>query len=684
VLREPIPVQAGAEPQEAVPSTLDAGTLPVEALALLAVREARRPRAIYQAHKWFARRYGSAFRALLVASATPAGSDFWSAFYQGVDLSQVRLLDPFLGGGTSLVETIKMGGEITGVDVDPVACAISRFEASAAGLPDLAPSLKSLHADVGERLLHHYRTEVGGVEKTVLHYFWVQTVRCGGCAAVSDAHPNHRLALTDTEQWVFCPRCDGVARIPVAETEYHCGLCGHGFLVGVGPAKHGKMTCGTCGHQERLIDIARRDGRPQWRLFALEVLDDEERRPVPMAKRSFLPATEADRGRYQRAQAALQIRLTTAPGWVPKGPIHRDDRIDNRLTAYGYEAYPDLFNSRQLLHLSMLAEGIAGLADEVRPAMALAFSDHLTTNCMMTSYAQGWRRLVPLFAVRAFRHVSRPVELNPWLHGTGRGTFPNAVRQVERAAQDLRTPRELETAGGFRPTSYRNGSAHVVNADSRDLSFVKTESVSLVLTDPPYYDNIAYSELAAFYLPWLKLVDKTVGASGERAPLRAADRGRTAATTFSLELGTAFQEIERTLTADGRAVFTYKHSTAAGWWALGKALLSTRLRVLQAFPILGDGSVTLHMRDNTITWDAVLVLAKGRRERPGELCRCNVQAAERAYTAWKSRLAATVPVFGEADMLNFRRACLVASALGSSGGHCLDEPIDLWNALSAA
>jgi hypothetical protein len=52
----------------------------------------------------------------------------------------------------------------------------------------------------------------------------------------------------------------------------------------------------------------------------------------------------------------------------------------------------------------------------------IAFSDHLTTSCMMTNYAFGWRRLAPLFSIRAFRHVPRPIELNPRLDGTGRGT----------------------------------------------------------------------------------------------------------------------------------------------------------------------------------------------------------------------------------------------------------------------
>ena len=56
---------------------------------------------------------------------------------------------------------------------------------------------------------------------------------------------------------------------------------------------------------------------------------------------------------------------------------------------------------------SLLAEAIVALPDETREPMALAFSDHLATNCMLTCYAFGWRRLVPLFSVRGFRHVPR-------------------------------------------------------------------------------------------------------------------------------------------------------------------------------------------------------------------------------------------------------------------------------------
>jgi putative DNA methylase len=670
-------------PSEAMcDSMLVAGNLPVEALAILAVREARRPRAIYQAHKWFARRYGSAFRALLVAARTPPQDDFWDAFYHGVDLSETRLLDSFLGGGTSLIEAFKMGGDVTGVDVDPVACAITRFEATAIELPDLAPHLARLNADVARRLKDFYVTRADGVEKTVVHYFWVQAVVCGTCGAPGEAHPDHRLAQTAANQWIFCPKCHEIDVVEANAAAVVCATCGHRHNPLTGVVRRGAYACSQCGTEERLIDIARRDGRPIWSLFAMEVIDEATRRSVPIAKRRFLRATEEDRKTYERASHTLRERLKQKPEWLPSDRVSDHGRIDSRLVDYGYRYYRDLFNDRQLLHLSLLAEAVAHADAIVRPALAMAFSDHLTTNCMMTSYAKGWRRLVPLFAVRAFRHVTRPVELNPWLSGTGRGTYPNAVRQVARAARDLREPRELQLAGGFRQTELRAGKATVVQGDSRDLSFISDGTISLVLTDPPYYDNIAYSELSAFYLPWLKLVDKTIQSADEFSPVVALGRGRDAAADFAEQLGRSFREVERTLAPNGRVIFTYKHTTVAGWWALATALAASSLRVLQVLPILGDGTVTLHARKNTITWDSVLVLGHGRDANEPGLCACNRQGAEALYHGWRMRLQSCVPAFRPADANNLRRACLVGASLGMFPDTCRGARVDLWNPLS--
>src|SRR5690606_21405777 len=107
----------------------------------------------------------------------------------------------------------------------------------------------------------------------------------------------------------------------------------------------------------------------------------------------------------------------------------------------------------------------------------------------------------PLFSVRAFRHVPRPVELNPWMDGSGRGSFPNAVRKLMRARAYARSPKEPTLDGGFRdvPAVVADGSHKTTCGTARDLSFLASRSVDLVLTDPPYFDNIPYSELAEFF-----------------------------------------------------------------------------------------------------------------------------------------------------------------------------------------
>ena len=655
---------------------------------MLCAREGRRPRPIYGAHRWFARRFGTAFRALLTASAVPADVDFWASYYEDTDLLRGRtVLDPFVGGGTSLFEALRLGADVVGVDVDAVACAVTRFESRAAGMPDLASALDRLKSTVGEELAPYYETATPeGESRQVLHHFWVQLVRCWACGEEVEAHPHFQLAYESEgeRQWVFCPACYEIRTLDRSETHLECESCGTVSGIEDGPVSYGRFTCPCCQEDERLIDVAPREGSPpRWRLFALETLESSpEGRNVPLSQRNFRSATDEDRNLCEAAEHALHARRLpdgTTP-WVPESLIPAEDRADDRLVRYGYRRHRELFNARQLLHLSTLAEAIDGLEGPEREAFALAFSDHLTTNCAMTHYAFGWRRAAPLFSVRAYRHVTRPVEVNPWLDGTGRGTFPNAVRQVQRAIDFARSPKEPLLSGGFRPVPDPASeadrpappSATVINADSRGLERLTDESVDLVLTDPPYLDNVAYSELSDFYLPWLRMLGlapaEEEGPAAFERNLAAKGRGGSAMETYAAALGECFAELSRVLKPDGRLVFTYQHQTVGAWHALASAVSGSGLRALQVFPLLGNGDVGTHVHEGTIRWDAVLVLVKDpdRTEpSPLSLSGDEVLRARGHCAAWTERLMEGSPCgFGDADRHNFHRACLVAGVLG--------------------
>jgi adenine-specific DNA methylase len=675
---------------------LDAGQLPVEELAAFAERESRRPRPIYLAHKWFARRFGTAFRGLLVGVSTPVDGDFWSGYYGRTELTGLHVLDPFVGGGTSAVEALRLGANVIGVDVDPVACAVTRFELAAAAMPLPDKLATQLAEDVGARMVPFYRT-VGpdGEELVALHYFWVQVVECSGCGRQVDAHPHYQLGyeVAGKRQWVVCCSCGQVAECPRSAKTLVCGVCASRTVIGAGPVSHGKLTCPSCGTGQRLIQIGRARGRPPtWRLFAVEAISPASgTRAVPLAQRRYLAASEVDLQVFADARAALQQRRSRKGevAGLPPAEIPRTGRADSRLLDYGYRRYTDLFNDRQLLHLSLLAEAIGRLGGPERELCALAFSNHLTTNCMQTAYAFGWRRLTPLFSVRAFRHIPRPVELNPWSVGTGRGSYPNALRQVGQAIRYARNPQEL-TSGGFCATPSRRPAIapRVLHADARRLAEIPTASVDLVLTDPPYFDNIAYSELSDFFVPWLAMLGAigTDGPDARAGDLAATSRQPGDGERFGVELGACFAEVSRVLRPGGRLVFTFQHSTSSAWLALAHAVAVAGLAPVQVLPLLGDGTVGLHVHEGASTWDAVFVFKRmGEAHDQGRPCLMganHIEAALAHAAAWEVRLAERLPGrFGLADRTNFRRACLVAASLGflepSTG-----SPVSLADALA--
>src|SRR5207248_2621777 len=85
---------------------------PVEDLVPLAIREGNRKKPIYELHKWWARRLGSNFRMLILgalSSSRRSNATLWKYFYSDINVPSLTVFDPFMGGGTSIVEASKLG-----------------------------------------------------------------------------------------------------------------------------------------------------------------------------------------------------------------------------------------------------------------------------------------------------------------------------------------------------------------------------------------------------------------------------------------------------------------------------------------------------------------------------------------------------------------------------------------------
>jgi adenine-specific DNA methylase len=643
---------------------LDGGKLPVAELARIAMREGVRPRAAYQSHKWFARRLAITARSLLVAGAITPESDFWREFYRGDTWVGKTVLDPFMGGGVMLLEAARLGADVKGVDVEPVAAVIAKFQTTLRDLVGLEVALETLTAEVGRKMEKHYQTEDGGL---LLHSFWVQTLACGSCDLEFDAHPSLRFAWDERrgKQWVACRQCSRVIEAEFGAQLVEC-LCGATTIVASGPVTAGEACCPSCGHRERLIAHARRTGMPpKFRLFGVETLENDDRR-IPTQKRVIRTASDFDRRVYQSAEQDLLKLLRRSPRALPAGRIPSRGRSDDRLLDYGYRDYGQLFNARQRLHLALLGRAIGRLSGPAREAMAIAFSDHLTTNNMMCGYAGGWRRLTPLFSIRAYRHIGRPIEINPWLTNNGRGTFPNAVRSIIRASQALKHPTEPRCDGAVQAvTDAEPGAAEIVCGDARNLDHIGDRSVDLVLTDPPYFDYISYSELGHFFTPWLSrfgLVDGRHVKGFPLAQLASIARSADAERRFAQRLGAAFKEIRRVCRDDGRVAFTYQNRDGRGWSAIANAMALAGVIPIQTFPLFGDSSAGLHKHAASISWDSVVVCRVGDPVRRLRVSLEDREAGRRAALKWRIELAAKGLEVTSGDMTNISYACEIVAA----------------------
>lgn len=68
-------------------------------------------------HKWWARRSGTTFRHILKQLVSNPAKQ---AFYEPGGLEGQVILDPMMGGGTTLHEAIRMGANVIGIDIDPI------------------------------------------------------------------------------------------------------------------------------------------------------------------------------------------------------------------------------------------------------------------------------------------------------------------------------------------------------------------------------------------------------------------------------------------------------------------------------------------------------------------------------------------------------------------------------------
>ncbi len=287
-------------------------SFPIDQVNEIAEKEAhakRYYRPVYTMHKWWARRLGSVFRTMILYALaneemTVDGerqSTFsednglpeidwenpealWEYYLEDVDFEGKTVLDPFMGGGTSIVESIRMGCNAIGSELNPVAWFVVKKEVEPVNLNKLDAAFEEVRENVGEEVQDYYRTECPHCEDEehhadVMHTFWVNELPCRNCGEDIPLFKDYRLANSrssnDSHYNVFCPECWKIFPTEDARSTTTCpdSECDTEFVpYDAGHAARGSYTCPHCDEHPKMdiIESVERFGKADRVPYAIE------------------------------------------------------------------------------------------------------------------------------------------------------------------------------------------------------------------------------------------------------------------------------------------------------------------------------------------------------------------------------------------------------------------------------
>jgi adenine-specific DNA methylase/DNA-binding XRE family transcriptional regulator len=616
------------------PRAIEATEFPFERISDVAEMESWRKelnRPIYHVHKWWAQRLGSVFRSILLGAFLPQESDVHAAFYENHSFDNAVVLDPFMGSGTTLGEALKLGARAIGCDINPVAHFAVMNGLSRHSRADVIRTYGEIERDVADEIRRFYRAVLpSGVTADVLYYFWVMQVTCPNCRKPVDLFSSYVFATNAApgkkhQGHAICPDCGKIEAVDVSARIHKCLRCSGQFSLEKGAVSGAKCACPHCRHVFNVAENATdRKSPPKYRLYAKLVFDEQ-------GNRTYLEADDSDIRLFQEASRELGKKND----WHPVVPLSSGYNTDQAMN-YGFTHWHHFFNARQLLCLGTLAHRIRQIPNEnLRNLFACLFSGCLEFNNMFASYkGEGTGAVRHMFAHHILKPERMPIEANLWGTPKSSGAFSTLFQsRLLRALEYQNDPFELRVVwrGDTKTTEKVHGINHplgeAVAANYRAFergqrlcllcgdsskTGIPEKSVDAVITDPPFFDNVHYSQLADFFYAWHPYLLNGKHHNGHLTTRSDREVQQTDAGVFSLRLGDVWRECNRVLRDDGLMVFTYHHSRSEGWSALLTSLFVGDFYITAAHPMKSEMSVATPKQQarDPIDIDMIMVCRK--------------------------------------------------------------------------
>jgi DNA modification methylase len=388
---------------------------------------------VYKMHRYFARRPWSVFRSLIEHYSNPGSI----------------VLDPFCGGGVTVVEGLRLGRKVIGVDLNPLATFVTRCEVLPCDLEQLEKEFERVEAEVKDKINALYMTTCPRCGKQVpADWFeWSNVYECAECHTENVVSECKKLRAGSYQ----CNGCKAllqpfktIRKPPVMINVF--------------------VSCPKCNDK------------------GCKTIDEHD---VALAQK-----IESE---FDKLTAPYKQLIPDDP--FPDGDRQRDDALYQK----GIRKFADLFTKRNLLANAMVKDAISKSKNLF---LWHTFSASLRFTNRMVFRQEGWQSGKPIeWAGHAYWIPEVSIEQNVL------SCFRNRSRAIFRGKRDTQVelgeyPREandwddLSEESGHASFWLLTQSAHAVP--------LPDQSVDVLITDPPYGGNVQYLELSAFWVVWIR------------------------------------------------------------------------------------------------------------------------------------------------------------------------------------
>ena len=492
-------------------------------------------------------------------------------------------------------------------DADPMGMTVGKGRKAqkvpwrgAAGLADdIRYYGKWMRDEAFKRIGHLYPTikDENGIDRTVIAWLWCRTIPCANpaCGVKMPLIKSFQLSKKKNNEHWTKPVIDRDSRTVSFHVQNHST-----DVPSKATVDRNGATCVACRNTVKLDYVRQqaREGKMSEQMTTIVVLDNK--------KKLFISPTD------EHVRTAMRAK----PDWKPQSNLPQTSKgisIQN----YGFTQWHKLFTERQLTALTTMSDLVSearslivqdgndnDYVDAICAYLTLAIG-RLSENCCKFAI---WRNDVGTvegtFGRQAIPMVWDFPEINP-LSDFSKNWLGN-LETVARVVENL-------------PIFTNNAATYQVDASNT----LNIEKGPIIITDPPYYNNIGYSDLSDFFYVWLRPVlrdtyqELFASMLTPKAEEMIADkRFDNPKQHFEQGLNKALKLMRQRCTDDHPSSIFYAFKqqeeerggqTSTGWETMLNALIDSGFQIVGTWPILTEQTAALKTNVNSLASSIILV-----------------------------------------------------------------------------